>query len=176
MTWKLPVVILYRPISSWRYRLPARSLAQFRIGCDGGGYGCWFYVKLGTGVFVDPGRSKRFENKAQLYSWLKATVNTSEVQRTLRPCTDANRYHWNVTMTRAHPRGCDWHHTESGVCAAARKESFDSVVYQVPSRPAELVLCHEWCMHHVSCDECPPVMQNRSGQCACNNKVGKSNC
>ena len=124
-----------------------------------------------------------------------STVNMSEMQHALKPCVAANTR--QGAMTDEHPRGCDaWRHSEPGVCAAARKLGFRSVLMDIPGGPPwahigakrrgagprgvsklrQLVLCNDWCMKHVSCDECPPVMQNRTGQCACNRSVGVSNC
>ena len=121
-----------------------------------------------------------------------STVNMSEIKHALQPCVAANTR--QGAKTDEHPLGCDaWRHSDPGVCAAARKLGFQSVLMGLPGWPPwahigaarrgarpqgvkELVLCNDWCMQHVSCDECPPVMQNRKGQCACNRTVGVSNC
>jgi len=165
------------------HRLPARTLAKHGIGCDGGGYGCWFWVKNGTGVYVAAGRSKIVGHKQQVYPWIHSTVNMSEIKHALQPCVAANTRH--EAKTDEHPLGCDaLRHSEPGICAAARKRGFQSVLMDQPpsrypggyGRRTELVLCNDWCMRHVSCDECPPVMQNLTGQCACDPTVGVSNC
>lgn len=41
-----------------------------KVGCDGGGYGCWFWGADGSGVFVNIGRSKRFLNNRELEKWV----------------------------------------------------------------------------------------------------------
>lgn len=119
-----------------------------------------------------------------MYPWINSTVNMSEMKHALQPCVAANTRH--EAKTDEHPLRCDaWRHSEPGICAAARKQGFQSVLMDQPrytraghphATERELVLCNDWCMQHVSCDECPPVMHNLTGQCACDPTVGVSNC
>ena len=63
-----------------------------------------------------------------------STVNMSEMQHALKPCVAANTR--QGAMTDEHPRGCDaWRHSEPGVCAAARKLGFQSVLMDLPGGP-----------------------------------------
>ena len=135
-------------------------------GCDGGGYGCWFYIDGASSAFVEVHRTARFLMKQRSYHYMQQRLNKSEVRRGLAPCL-------------ASPDRCGaLGHSDSGVCVAARKFGWDSVLLGRPrDNLTELVVCHPWCMRTISCDSCPNVLQNSKREtCQCDPSASAAAC
>lgn len=146
------------------------SPARHGFGCDGGGYGCWFYEHSAHTVGAYPvmnvtvARPLLLRDKSELYPWIDETVDDAAVRRVLAPC-------------RADER-CGLRHTDIGVCAAALRAGYDSVRMPLLSartrgvRYNEWVICREGCLTQVWCAACVPVIH---GRCAtpdcCRNPV-----
>jgi hypothetical protein len=132
-------------------------------GCDGGGYGCWFFLTPGFGSRIKLGRVIELENKRALLRWIAASVSWP---RTL----------WYTLKCDVHPQCAALMHSDTGVCAAAALSGVDTVVvgadegHVVP----EVVICSPWCTQTVSCDECPAV--EYAPGCVCRPGFGVSNC
>jgi hypothetical protein len=135
------------------------------VGSDGGGYGLWFWVVPGSGVRVNIGRAVRFDNKFYAIDWgikRAADVTLNCETSGMASCLE---------------------HADTYICAAARMESYDSVIiWRDPTYPGsphysglrsdvlELIVCPK--------DEppeqttaCPTMLSFRNasgGPCTCN--------
>ena len=164
--------IVEQPDHSWMevIRFPTRKTG---VGCDGGGYGCWFFGGDGSGVSINIGRSARFKTKEEAREMVGRAGGRHALYHALDPC-------------RRH--GCDGDkHSDTYICAAAKKLGFDSVMWSTEPRAhqsgvfrniVEIVVCHDWCMQNVSCDECPGIDLRASdgSTCHCNASIGFTNC
>lgn len=79
------------------------------VGTDGGNYGVWHFLAIGSGVSVNIGRAIRFDNKhkARLWSQLDSTAGTLPCQEFAHSCADYKDVYF---------------------CVAARKNGYDSVI------------------------------------------------
>lgn len=143
-------------------RFPSRLTT---VGCDGAGYGCWFFVTNGIGARVRVNKIKQFEFKSDAYKWIHSKTSWWRIQyATLRCSMDAQ---------------CRTH-SDMGLCLNARKEGYDGVMIhhneKIPSNRTapELVLCTDDCNRKVQCDECPDVAY--ALDCHCDPSYGISNC
>lgn len=134
------------------------------VGCDGAGYGCWFYLTPGFGSRIRLGTVLELRDKDHMYEWVDATVSPAYAL-------------WFTAWCTVHPFCASWRHSDTGVCAAAAARGVDTVVIgagQQNNLAPELVLCSEVCMREVQCDECPLV--EYAPDCVCNVGFGVSNC
>tara|TARA_B100000683_G_scaffold24184_1_gene22413 strand:- start:62 stop:616 length:555 start_codon:yes stop_codon:yes gene_type:complete len=138
------------------------------FGCDGAGYGCWFFEHDGETrktlpvLVVNVSNPLLLRDKSEAYPFIDATVSAAEVGRVLAPC-------------HRDPR-CNSRHSEPGLCAAALKKGYDSVRMPVRTARNASVAVHEWvvcrgrCLTHTSCDACPDVVVGPCSPACCKEK------
>lgn len=134
------------------------------VGCDGVGYGCWFFLTPGFGSRIRLGTVLELRDKDHFYEWVDATVSPAYA-------------FWFTAWCAVHPFCASWRHGDTGVCAAAAVHGVDTVVIgagRANGLAPELVLCSGVCMQEVQCDECPAV--EYAPDCACSVGFGVSNC
>jgi len=140
------------------------------MGCDGAGYGCWYYLTPGFGTRIRLGTVLELRDRAHMYEWIDATVSPSYA-------------FWSTAWCELHPFCTSWRHADTGVCAAAAAHGADTVVIGTGwdalgkmdmALMPELVLCSGVCMREVQCDECPAV--EYAPDCVCSVGFGVSNC
>ena len=147
-------------------RHSANNLRKFRIGCDGGGYGCWFYMSHTSNALLELKRAKEFNSKNDAIAWINARTNRSSVLHFIAKC--AAHYAMHAKHDRNIACG-GLHHSESGICLAATSEGYDSVIIQ---DKRELVSCHPWCLEHVSCVACVPILSAHNNvSCNCSSRA-----
>jgi len=153
----LPDITDHSWVEVLRYSVP--EVPPYRgLGCDGGGYGTWFYVAPGSGVKVNVGRLLTFVTKkaALAYALQHAVANTT------LPCEI-----WSEDETRG-PRCVT--HSDSHLCDAARRLGKDSVfiekvdygtdAFEWSGRRQELILCTQQSVTP-QCDACPTAVDVR---------------
>ena len=130
---------------------------RYSFGCDGGGYGCWFYEHdartslLYPTLNVTVWRPLLLRDKSEVYPWIDGTVRDADVRRVLAHCLADRR--------------CGVRHSEIGVCAAALKGGYDGVRMPLPTvenrswKINEWVICRAGCLSTVSCDACPTIVE-----------------
>jgi len=124
------------------------------LGCDGGGYGVWFFVMPGSDVEVDVGRILTFDTKIQAIEFAQQQTNLNATY-TL-PCTQ-----WNNEVG---PR-CE-QHGDTELCEAVRRVGRDSALIrninygrdavQPTGTRTELILCTHGRVDAPQCDACLP--------------------
>lgn len=133
-------------------------------GCDGAGYGCWFFLTPGFGARIRLGRVLELEDKRALWAWIARSVS--------RPYAL-----WFTRRCAAHPTCASWVHSDTGACAAAAVHGVDTVVVgraDADTLAPEVIVCSGACARAVSCDECPAV--EYAPECVCTRGFGVSNC
>lgn len=125
-------------------------------GCDGGGYGVWFFVMPGSEVEVEVGRILSFNTKAQSLEFMRQQMGTRNATSYTPPCA-----RWN---SDAGPR-CD-QHSDVNLCEAVRRVGRDSVLIrnvnygydaiQPVGTRMELILCEHGRIDDPQCDACLP--------------------
>ena len=131
------------------------------LGCDGGGYGTWFFVAPGSGVRVNVGRLLALETKEVALD--VAARGGGGGRNATPPCA-----RWGAR--RSHGAPCD-RHGDVGLCAAARRAGADSVLIERVNygadavawrgRRQELVLCTQQSAAEPQCSACPAAVDLR---------------
>ena len=134
------------------------------MGCDGAGYGCWFYLTPGFGSRIRLGTVLELRDRTHMYEWVDSTVSPPYA-------------FWSTAWCELNPFCTSWRNTDTGVCSAAAVHGVDTVVIgagQYNALMPEVVLCSGVCMRDVQCDECPAV--EYAADCVCSVGFGVSNC
>lgn len=143
-------------------RFPYYTLGT--MGCDGAGYGCWYFLTPGFGTRIRLGTVLELRDRAHMYKWIDSTVSPPYA-------------FWFTVWCELNPFCTSWRNTDTGLCSAAAVHGVDTVVIGVGSGNAlmpEIVLCSGVCMQEVQCDECPAVQY--APDCTCSAGFGISNC
>ena len=133
-------------------------------GCDGGGYGCWYYLTPGLGSRIRLGRVIELRDRPHLKQWIRESVSVS-------------RSLWTTARCHIHPFCGAWRALDRGVCAAAVAQGFDTVLVGIGTENGlmpEIILCSGVCMSTPQCYECPAV--EYAPDCECSVGSGLSNC
>lgn len=144
------------PDHSWmevtRWQIPCTPP---EIHCDMNGYGCWFFVTPGSGVFVNVGRSLRRSSRDEVDHLLNAGNNGTWCQRALELGYDSIQVGTETS---------NYVHHSSG----SKKRD-----------QTELVICSGGCQSNL-CSLCPPIEMrsgvNGASPCKCNEDSGILNC
>ena len=155
----LPAIADHAWVEVLRYGVPAAPTRHHGLGCDGGGYGTWFYVAPGSGVKVNVGRLLTFVTREAAVA--SALRERAAANATL-PCEA-----WSEREARGPSCAA---HADSHLCAAARRLGADSVFIEGVDygadalawrgRRQELILCTQQSATP-QCRACPAAVDLR---------------
>lgn len=139
--------------------------------CDGAGYGHWFQITSGSGVWVNIGINLMFIDSFDSSEWVKSTCTNNSCAE---PECGEHEGCYDYALTH-----------DEYFCAAALKNGYESIITRIAEDSmsgetrynSELVICTST---NFSCSACPPV-ELRAGPnaelaCDCDEKLGYLNC